>query len=218
MEKILVCGAGGHGKVVIDAIEREEKRKILGVIDDNANLHGKDYYGYEVIGGFDRLDGNAYKDCRFILAIARNNIRRILQRRLESLDYEFVSIIHPSALIAKGVSIGPGSMIMANTVINPSAKIGTSVVVNTGAIIEHDCVIDDFTHIGPGVHLAGAVSVGAGSFVGIGASVIEFIKIGSSSIIGAGAVVVDDVPDNVTAVGVPARILKRTNSHEYSHS
>ena len=78
-------------------------------------------------------------------------------------------------------------------------------------------IIDDFTHIGPGVHLAGVVSVGSGSFVGIGASVIELIKIGSNSIIGAGAAVVDDVPDNVTVVGVPARILKRTDSHEYSH-
>lgn len=211
MEKILVYGAGGHSKVVIDAVEKEKKYKIVGIIDDNLEIHGKNYYGYMVIGGFDKLKGNTYKDCKLIIAIARNNVRKRLHRQLYSLGYEFVSVIHPSGQIARDVSIGPGTMVMANAVINPSAKIGTSVVVNTSAIVEHDCIIGDFVHIGPGTHLAGAIVVSKGAFIGIGASVIEFIQIGENSIIGAGSVVIKDIPNNVTAAGVPAKVIKREN-------
>ena len=212
MQKILVYGAGGFGKVVIDAIEKETKYEILGVLDDNTNIHGINYYGYLVIGGFDRLKGNDYKECSLIVAIARPNVRENLYRQIESLGYDLTSIIHPSAQIAKDVSIGSGTIILANAVINTGAKIGTSVIVNTSAIIEHECIIGDFTHIAPGVNLAGAGVVGKGSFIGIGASVIEFIRIGENSTIGVGSVVVEDIPSNVTAVGVPARMVKRRNS------
>jgi len=208
MQKIIVYGAGGHSKVVIDAIIRGNEYEIIGIIDDNPSIQYQNYYGYKVIGGFDKLNDSRYKNCRIVIAIARNDIRKKLYERLEPLKYELATVIHPSAQISISASIGLGSMIMANAVINPSAQIGSNVVINTGAIVEHDCLIKDFVHIGPGARLAGSDVVGSATFIGIGASVIEFVQIGSNSIICAGSVVIRDIPDNVVAAGIPSRVVK----------
>lgn len=208
-DRILLYGAGGHSKVVIDVIEKEGRYEIAGIIDDKHEMHGRSYCGYRVIGGFDRLKEKDCKNCKIIIAIAYNNIRENLYKRVELLGYEFVSAIHPSAQIARDALINHGTMIMANAVINTSTKIGKCVVINTGAIIEHDCKIGDFSHIASGAHIAGAVTVSKSSFIGIGSSIIEFARIGENSVIGAGAVVIDDIPSNVTAVGIPAKVIKR---------
>jgi len=98
---------------------------------------------------------------------------------------------------------------MANTAINSGTKIGENVIINTGATVDHDCVLEDYVHISPGAHLAGNVYVGELTHIGIGASLIQGVKIGRNVIIGAGAAVINDLPDNVTAVGVPAKVLKQ---------
>jgi len=208
MDKILLYGAGGHAKNVIDAIEKERKYEIVGIIDDNSDLHGKSYCGYPIIGGFDILGERRYRDSKIIIAITCGEVSCKLYRKVKSLGYDLGVVIHPSAVIARDVCIGPGTMIMANAVVNINVKIGTNVIINTGAIVEHDCEISDFVHIAPGAHLAGAVKVDKASMVCLGASIIEFIRIGENSVIGAGAVVINDIPNNVTAVGIPAKIIK----------
>lgn len=226
MNRIIVYGAGGHSKVVIDAIERfaatiqvkamgtrgvlEElsDTQILGVIDDNADLHGTEYAGYPVLGGFEALqkydEKRGYKDYGLIVAIARNETRKKLHAKVSQLDCNLITVIHPSAQIARDVTIGPGSMIMAAAVLNPGVVLGTGVVINTGSIIEHDCVIHDFVHVGPGVVFAGAVEVDEDSFIGIGARVLPSIRIGKGALVAAGSVVIRNVPDGKTVVGVPA--------------
>ncbi|KPL19217.1 MAG: hypothetical protein AMJ92_04200 [candidate division Zixibacteria bacterium SM23_81] len=209
-DKILIYGAGGHAKVVIDAIEKEQKYKIMAIVDDNSKLHGKNYCGYPVIGGLSKLVEGKFSDFKIIIAITDGKVSSKLYRQIKSLGYKLGIVIHPSAVVARDVLIGPGTMVMANAVINSNAKIGTNVVINTGAIVEHDCEIGDFVHIAPGAHLAGAVKIGEASMVGLGATVIESRQIGENSIIGAGTVVINDIPNNVSAVGVPARIMKRS--------
>lgn len=206
MKGIIVYGAGGHSKVVIDAIESAFRgNPISGIVDDNDELHGRKYSGYPVLGGFDEL--LARKNCRVVIAIALNDARKDLYAKVAQLGYEIISVVHPSAQIARDVTIGPGSMVMALAVLNPGVTIGTGVIVNTGAIIEHDCIVHDFVHIGPGTVFAGAVEVGENSFIGIGARVLPSVQIGAGATVAAGSVVIRDVPDGATVVGVPAELL-----------
>jgi len=209
MKSIFVYGAGGHSKVVIDAIRSSLMDvQILGVIDDDVALHGSVYSGHPVLGGFvelQRYDNNRrHKDYGVIVAIARNDIRKHIYSKVSQLDCDLISVVHLSAQIAKDVTIGPGSMIMATAVLNPDVTLGTGVVINTGAIIEHDCVVHDFVHVGPGAVFGGAVEVCEDSLVGLGARVLPFIRIGKGATVAAGSVVIRDVPDGITVVGVPA--------------
>jgi len=208
-DKVLIYGASGHGKVIIDIIEKDGGYEIAGFIDDDPAIQGRDFYGYPILGGFDLLNEGIYHDCKLILAIGDNRARSRLWERIKELGYELVYAIHPSAQIAREVSIGPGTVIMANTVVNSGTKVGENVIVNTGVTIDHDCVIKDYVHISPGAHLAGNVSVGELTHIGIGVSVIQGVKIGKGVIIGVGAAVVNDIPDSVTAVGVPAKVIKQ---------
>jgi len=208
-DKVLIYGASGHGRVIIDIVERERRSRIVGLLDDDLAIQGRNFCGYPVLGGFELLDGETYHDCKLILAIGDNRARRRLWEKLRELRYKLACAIHPSAQIGKDVSIGPGTVIMANTAVNSGTQIGENVIINTGATIDHDCVIEGYVHISPGAHLAGNVSVGEFSWIGIGASIVQGVKIGEDVIIGAGAAVIDDIPDNVTAVGVPARVIKR---------
>lgn len=208
-EGLLIYGASGHAKVVIDIVEKEGKYRISGLLDDDESLHGESFYGYSIIGGGEQLEQKIYAHCKLFIAVGSNQARHRLYERYKTYEYEFARIVHPSAQIGRGVSIGLGAVIMAGAVINADTVIGQQVIINTGATVDHDCVIGDFAHISPGVHLAGGVIVGKFSHLGIGTSVIPKIKVGENVIIGAGTAVVDDIPDNVTAFGVPARVIKR---------
>lgn len=206
--QVLVYGGSGHAKVVIDIIEQQGKCRIAGLIDDNPKLQGQKFCGYRIVGGFDQLNGNTYKSYQIIIAVGENRVRKKLCKKLVSLEYQFITVVHPSAQIGRSVSISSGTTIMANVVVNPDTKVGAHVILNTGATIDHDCVIGDFVHISPGVHIAGNVVIGELSHIGIGVNIIQGVKIGENSLIGAGAAVVEDIPDDVIAVGVPAKVIK----------
>jgi acetyltransferase EpsM len=206
---LFIYGASGHGKVIIDIVIKEEQYKIVGIIDDDPKLWKGEFCGYPIIGGENVLKDKTYRDSRLILAIGDNAARKKLWQTIDALGYELTCAVHPSAQIGRNVFIGVGTVIMANTAINSGTKIGENTIINTGATIDHDCVLEDYVHISPGAHLAGNVHVGKLTHIGIGASVVQGIKIGKGVIIGAGAAVIDNIPDNVTAAGVPARVLKR---------
>ncbi|MBW2040300.1 MAG: acetyltransferase [Deltaproteobacteria bacterium] len=206
---VLIYGASGHGKVIIDIIEKEGKHKIAGLIDDNPQMQGKDFCGYPVIGGFEVLKEDVHHSYRLILAVGDNRSRKRLWEMVKPLGYGLIRAVHPSAQIGQDVFIGSGTVIMANVAINPGARIGENVIVNTGATVDHDCIIGDYAHISPGTHLAGNVRVGELTHIGIGAIVISNVKIGKGSIIGAGTVVIEDIPNDVKAVGIPAKAIKK---------
>jgi len=210
LPRLFIWGASGHASVVADVVRCEGKYQIAGLIDD---LHPqrRTVPAGEVLGDAGVLPGMRSAGVTHALIAVGNNAARIeLARRAIALGFELATAIHPRATCAAGVTIGPGSVVMAGAVVNPGAVIGESAIINTCASVDHDCRLGDGVHVCPGAHLAGHITVGAGTMIGIGAAVREGIRIGARCVIGAGAAVVDDVPDDAVAVGVPARVIRST--------
>jgi sugar O-acyltransferase (sialic acid O-acetyltransferase NeuD family) len=202
---LVVIGASGHAKVVIDIIEREGRYRISHLLDDNAALHGKSFFGYRVMGATPSLLAAAGEKPLTLVAIGDNGARQRIARTLREKGFELARAVHPQAQIARGAVIGAGTVIMAGAVVNSDAAIGENVIVNTGATVDHDCVVGDGVHIAPGAHLCGGVYIGAGSFIGAGTVIIPGIRVGSNAIVGAGSTLLEDVSENVKAAGSPAR-------------
>lgn len=211
---IFIFGASGHAKVVIDVVEKQDTMRIGFLADDNAGLHGHEFFGYLVIG--DRqwlLKQDIYSGMNYIVAIGNNKIRHEIANWLELHGFAAASpIIHPSAQLGRGAIIGAGTVLMAGSVVNSDTSIGRNSIVNTGAKVDHDCIVGDAVHIAPGATLCGGVSVGDGAFVGAGAVVLPNIRIGKNGTVGAGAIVLRDVLDGMVVVGNPARKLMHGNS------
>lgn len=198
-EKVVIIGASGHGKVIADIILKSGD-EVVGFLDDNPDLDDT-FIGFPVLGGV--KDAPKYKDYKFIIAIGNADIR---ERIANELNVKWYIAIHPTAVISNiAVEIQEGTVVMANAVINSAAKIGRHCIINTGAIVEHDNIIEDFVHISVGAKLAGNVTVGKKTWIGIGSQVIQCKTICESVMIGAGATVINDIQEKGTYVGVPHR-------------
>lgn len=201
-ESLIIYGASGHAKVVIDLVEKQGLYQIVFIIDDNPELKGKLFFSYPVLGGKDELLKNSDSYNKILIAIGKNRIRCSVAQWLIKHGYELASAIHPSAQIGRDVSVGGGSVIMANAVINSATTIGENVIVNTGASIDHDCEIHDGVHIAPGTTICGSVRVGELTFVGAGSTVIQNITLGKEVFVGAGTTVYKNVEDSQKIVGL----------------
>jgi sugar O-acyltransferase (sialic acid O-acetyltransferase NeuD family) len=198
----LIIGAGGHGKVIADIMQRQGMN-ILGFLDDNVAIIGQQILNLPVLDTI-AMWRNFAPD-GLVMGIGDNSMRYTLVRQIEQdIAAHWIIPIHPTATIAASVQIGDGTVIMAGVIINPDTILGKHTIINTAATVDHDCVVGDFVHIAPGTHLAGDVHVGNGSLLGIGCSVIPGCKIGENVIVGAGAVVIGDIPSGVVAKGIPA--------------
>ena len=207
-EKLIVFGAGGHAKVVLDIIERQGNYAIAGLLDDDPRHQGKRFFGYPVLGT--RADLPALLSAQLshaIVTIGDNASRAAVAAYLNQLGWRFALAVHPHASIGRGVEIGPGSVVMAGCAVNADAHLGAQVIVNTGATVDHDCRVEDGVHIAPGCHLCGGVSVGPGSFLGAGCIVTPGVSIGAKAIVGAGSTVIRDVADGARVSGSPAKPL-----------
>ncbi|MBR6593617.1 MAG: acetyltransferase [Clostridia bacterium] len=204
-KQLLIIGAGGHGRVVAD-IAKLRGYENVGFLDDRSDGGAVD--GYPVLGDTNAFE--AYKEnCAFIVAIGDNCARRRLYEKLRLGGGETVSLCHPNAVVAEGVQIGKGTVIMAGAVVNTGASIGNGVILNTCCSVDHDCVVGDFCHVSVGAHLAGTVNLGENVLVGAGATVIQNVDICADCVIGAGAVVIKDVKESGTYLGVPALLKTR---------
>ena len=205
--RVLILGAGGHGRVVLDSLLQARRHDVAGFLDNNSAIHGRRIDGLPVHGRVDDLERLSRKLGveGAIIAIGDNGVRRGLARMVDQTGLELVSSVHPSATLATTANIGRNVVVAAGVVVCAHCQIGNSVILNTGCIIDHQTVIGEGCHICPGVRIAGRVSVEPGAFIGIGATVVPKITIGCESIIGAGTVVIDDVPPMSTVVGGPAR-------------
>ncbi len=201
-DRLLIVGAGGHGKVAAEIALKMNKWKYIGFLDDNPEI--KSFMGMEIIGKI--TDAPKYiQNSSFFVGVGGNSAREAIQKKLESQGASIAILIHHSAVIGEQVELGAGTVIMAGAVINCCTQIGKGCIVNTGATIDHDNLINDYVHISPGAHLAGTVSVGQGSWLGIGSIVSNNINITKGCKIGAGSVVVRNITEPGTYVGVPAR-------------
>ncbi len=206
---VILIGAGGHGKVVLDILQCEGKHRVIGFLDADSSLHGSTVAGVPVLGGINQLHKlKAQKVRAAIISIGDNRIRRQYAKEAADAGLELITAIHPKATVAKSATIGRNVVIAAAAVICPEVTLGDSVIVNTAAVVDHECVVGEAVHICPAATLAGRVQVGDMAFIGMGAKIIQCLSIGSASIIGAGAVVRTDIPPDCTAVGVPARVIK----------
>ena len=196
--KIFVYGAGGHGRVIADIIRKYKQYSFEGFIDDNPKI------GAISFDDFVKYHSN----CVVALGIGDNCQRKRVCNKLKKYSIKIATLIDPSALIGSNVRIKKGAIVMPGAIINSKALIQRGAIINSGSIIEHDCIIGSFAHISPGVTLGGGVKVGAKTHIGLNSTLIPQICIGSNSIIGAGSVVVKDIPKNVTAFGVPAKVIK----------
>lgn len=216
MQRVLILGAGGQGQIIVDALLRSQEAGgqaiPAGYLDDNAALHGQFQLGVPVLGGFARL--KEIEHDAVVLAVGDNATRRALFERLRQQGERFITVRHPSAIIAPDVLIGPGSVLYANVVINTGSVIGENAILTTSCTIGHHNRIGSHTHIGPGVNLSGGVQVGEGTLIGAGAVAIPLCSVGSWSMVGAGAVIIRDLPDRVVAVGSPCNVIKRLPAGE----
>lgn len=213
--RVLIVGAGGHGQVVADILlarceAGDRSLTPVGFVDDDPALTGQTLLSLPVLGPISACAAIPHE--ALVLGIGANATRARLAEQLQASGEQLLSAVHPSAILGTQVRIGPGSVICAGVVINTGAVIGRNVILNTGCTIDHHNRIGDHAHIAPGANLGGDVTVGPGTLVGIGATVLPQQQIGAWSVIGGGAVVTHPLPDAVTAVGVPARII-RTNQN-----
>ncbi len=198
MKKLVIIGAGGHGRVVADIARLRGYKEICFLDDDIKNPLA--------VGKVDDYV-NHIADSEFFVAVGNNIIREKISVEISEKGGIIANLIHPSAVIANDVKSGRGIAVMAGAVVNTGAEIGDGCILNTACSVDHDCKIGKFVHVSVGAHLAGTVNVGDRTFICAGATVINNINIVSDCIVGAGAVVVKNLEQKGTYMGVPARLL-----------
>lgn len=213
MKDILIFGASGHARVIIDVVEKERLYAVAGLVDETEN-RVETLLGYPVTKSICELYDQGVRSG--LIAVGDNWQRRklaatILQRYP---DFEFVTAIHPSVNIGKSVLIGSGTVVMPGCSINSRAEIKSHCIVNTGANVDHDSIVEDFGSLAPGVTLGGNVRIGECTAVGLGSALIQKVNVGQHSIIGAGSVVVRSIPSHVIAYGNPCRIVRNRSEGE----
>lgn len=214
---VLIIGAGGHGSELAsylpDLSEQGETLQLVGFIDEGKQAGP--WRESEILGDFAAL--GIYVNQRpgtlfqYITAVGHNRTRQAFVNKIDKLAAVNMvpwTLRHPTAFVGAAVEIGDGTCLAPGSLITTRVQLGRHCIVNIKASISHDCQIGDFVNLNPGVSVCGNVNIGIGCYVGAGATIIDKVSIGEWSVIGAGATVVDDIPDHVTVVGVPARIIK----------
>ncbi len=212
--RCIIVGCGGHGRVVLDILVNAGICDIVGFVDSISNSHGHRVDGVEVMGPpeiLPKIRESLQIDCG-IVAIGDNGVRRSYAEWIESLGLGLINAVHPSANLARNVTLGRNVVIAAGALVCAHCQIGDSVILNTGCIVDHESLIGTATHVCPGARLAGRVAVESGAFVGIGATIIQSVRVGYEAVVGAGAVVIQDVAPMSTVAGVPAKQIKQARA------
>lgn len=205
-QKVVIIGAGGHAKVVIDILKSGSEYDVIGCIAKK--IEHQSVLGVPILGE-DLILAKLFASdvTNAFVAIGDNKLREKLSLEVENIGFNLINAIAPKAYVSKSATLGKGIAIMPGAVINAEASIGSNVIVNTSATVDHDCIVEDYVHIAPGVHLAGNVNLGKGTFLGVGSSIIPQTNIGEWCVIGAGTVVIKDLPPFSKCAGVPAKLI-----------
>lgn len=214
MKNILIIGASGHSKMIIDIVKKHNKYNVIGLIDSFKSI-GEDVFGYKIIGNENDIPSliKEHNIIGGIIGIGDNWTRKKIKETIEikAPSLSFLSLVHPSAIIAEGVSIPEGTLIMAGAIINADAKIGSFCILNTKSSLGHDSYMSDYSSLASGAIIGGNVKIGYCSAISLGVSIIQNISIGNHTVIGAGALVIRDIDDYKMAFGVPAKEIKDRN-------
>jgi len=207
--KVIIIGAGGQAQVVAGILQQDPRVNLEGFIDINNKKVGQLLCEKPILGDHSLIPKLRRKGIKHaIIAIGDNNLRKQRFLELKKAGFTLINAIDPTANICKPLRIGEGNVIAPGVNISFGVNIGNNCIINTASVIEHHVNIGNHTHISPKVAVAGATQIGSETFIGIGASLINFLKIGDRVIIGAGAVVLNNIPDDATAVGIPAKVIK----------
>ncbi|MEY4564102.1 MAG: hypothetical protein RLZZ618_3379 [Pseudomonadota bacterium] len=205
--RVVIVGAGGHAKVVMDALQSGDPSSQRCFADDDLARAGQLLLGCAIEGPIAKA---VHAGDHFHVAIGNNPVRQRLHAQLSSAGAQARTVIHPRAVVSSHAVLGHGVFVAAAAVVAPTATVHDGVIVNHGAVVDHDCVVGAFTHIAPNATLGGGVTVGALVLIGAGATVLPGVDIGEGAVIGAGAVVVRSVPAGEIFCGVPARAARRS--------
>lgn len=205
---IVILGAGGHAKVVIELLRDAGEQVAVCVGGADSPDHCLDVRVVKGDAYLKELRGDGYS--RAFVAIGSNRIREEVAGQVKQLGFSLVNAVSPHASISPSAKLGSGIAIMAGAVVNAEAVIGDLTIINTGATVDHDCIIGQAVHLAPQCALAGSVVIEDGAFLGIGCKVIPGMRIGVNAVAGAGSVVIEDIPAATTVVGVPAKIIAQS--------
>lgn len=206
-KRLVIIGAGGHGKVVADCAQAMAKFSEIVFLDGLYPRITK-VEQWPVLGKGDNLSAFADGNSVFFVAIGNNQTRSKVIAELDKVAEKITTLIHPSAVISPYVTIGEGTLVCANVVINIATHIGRGCIINTSCSVDHDCIIGDYVHLAPGTKLAGSINIGEYSFVGIGGVIIQCLTLGKHCVLGAGSTLLKSLVDGSVAVGTPAKIIK----------
>jgi sugar O-acyltransferase (sialic acid O-acetyltransferase NeuD family) len=212
LQKVVILGAGGFARETLDILDAVNGKvptyDMIGyIVDPEFGSPGTIINGKPILGGNDWVRGNK-EEVVAICAVGAPEVRLRMVRRAREAGVRFCTIIHPSAIVTRWVAFGEGTVVAAGCILSNQIRIGNHVHLNPDCTVGHDAILQDYASLAPGVHVSGNVLLGEGSYIGTGANLIEKVRIGPWSIVGAGSTVIADIPSNVTAVGVPAKVVK----------
>lgn len=209
IKNLIIIGSGGVGRetaLIVQQINMLDPTwNLLGYIDDNPEKWGNVVNGYAVLGGIDSLlmmDSSVH----VIVAIANYKVKKAIVKKLDG-KFKFATIVHPKVWIHDFMKIGDGCIIYEGAILTANISIGNHVIISPKCGVGHDTVIKDYVSLLWNVNVSGNDYIEEGVMFGSGSTIIQGKKVGKGSIIGAGAVVIDDVPAEVTAIGVPAKVI-----------
>lgn len=209
--KLLLIGAGGHCKVILDLLSKSKEYEAVGIIDLKERI-GDNVFGVPIVGtdlDLPKFFKKRIKHCFISIgSVGDSNLRAKLYGLARKIGFIFPDLIHPSALISLQAVLGNGNYIAPGVIINAGTQIGNNCILNTGAIVEHDCRLGDFVHLSPGAVLSGGVTIGNHSHIGTGSVVIQGLKVGTRVIVGAGSVVTKNVRSAMVVYGNPCKERK----------
>ena len=211
-EDIIIVGAGGHAKVIIDIIEEQGQYDIIGISDLQMGV-GEEFAGYPILGGDEVLKFYFNKGVRNAangVGGYRDNVNRTkVFKAVKEIGFDFPPVIHPSAVISKSSNIGDGCVIFPGVSINSAVDVGANVIIATNASIDHDTRVGDHVLISAGVTLGADIFIEEGTLFALGSKVISGVCISRDIVVGAGAVVTNSLKERGVYLGCPARIQKQ---------
>lgn len=206
---MIIIGAGGHAKEVIQILHKDELTSSLYFFDNTPNASNLFLGKFPVLSSDDELKQVFSKDPRFVCAISGTSKREIFMNKIKALGGKFTSVIAPNASIGNyDVVLADGLNVMQMVFISNNVCIGEGTLLNYGASVHHDCTVGKFCEISPKAQLLGGSSISDYVTIGAGATVLPKVKIGNNAVVAAGCVVTKNVPDNTVVAGVPGRVIK----------
>lgn len=206
MQKVVIIGAGGHAKVIVDILQQNEEYEVAGLVDNNPS---SSFWNIPVLGNDDDLEWIYQRlEIRYaFVALGNGKIRERVTKKVINTGFQLINVISKYSIISDRARLGKGIVVMPGAIINADVQIADNCIINTNASIDHDGKIGGYTHIAPGCAVSGYVTIGKRCLLGTGSRVIDRIEIGDNTIVGAGAVVVKNIEGDCTVVGVPARMV-----------